>query len=157
MRQLKAVSLVLLALSGCLAQSSRQFPEGTEPEVEFSEIKLLETATEQGSITLSVRNPNEWPITLVRLRMRVSGSVRAENQPEYASVRLEVPGRSTRQLDVALDLIDGIRLVPDEVAPETPPFPVARALKTVAEIRGQLFFSTPQGELTVYLSDRVQV
>jgi hypothetical protein len=157
MRRLMALLVASLVISGCLAQSSRQFAEGTEPEVEFSEISLLESVTEQARITLSVRNPNEWPITLVRLRVRVSGSVRGENQPEYGSVRLEVPGRETRQLDVAMELIDVVRSVPDEVAPEDRPFPVERARKKVAEIRGQLFFSTPQGELTVYLKDRLQV
>jgi hypothetical protein len=149
-----AVALLMpLALSRC---GHAGFPKGSEPTVKMTDLTLpLEDGPAR--VELEISNPNDWPMTLVRLSLSMGGDFQGSNLPIYDTVHREIPPHASESLEVELlvERLDRYRRRGPEVPAGIPPEPRTgeprvpdEARMRVVELIGRLYFNTPQGRLT---------
>jgi hypothetical protein len=163
-RNLVLALFVPLALCHC-GHAGGSFPKGQEPAVHVTDLEL--PADEgPGQVTLDISNPNDWPVTLVRLQLEVGGAVQGRNSPGYDSVHLEVPSHGSQSLAIEMDLQTPVTVRSGATPGTMPPIPpdaggsggsvhpMTDPGGAVVMVIGRLYFKTPQGTLSAKVSEK---
>jgi hypothetical protein len=142
----KALSIVAAAAmlsAGCAGGGRSSFPEGLEPQVSFSGLYAVVTsgpAANFADLDIEISNPNDYPLTLVALDVRMTGDATAQLRPEYRTLQLEVPAGGMAEAGLQLEITDATRAVP-----VTPADVVGRSMPRAFRLVARVRFRTPYG------------
>jgi hypothetical protein len=153
MRSTRGFIAVVLALAGC-ASAGKRASGGLEPKIELTDVYVSGTLVSAGSdrsqarLSFEISNPNDWPMTLIRIQAELAGDMSARSRPEVESLRLQIAGKDSEEVILELDVTrirprsfvrPGTGSPPEQPPPDRP-FSV--------DLRVRAFFRTPHGTVS---------
>ena len=161
--RIRAAALLLpLLVCQCAHTGSTK---GNEPPVKIMNMDL---PVEDGiaRVNLEISNPNDFPITLVRVNLEMGGKFQGPNLPIYDSVYLEVPAHDSSDISIEMAVNRIIEyqgtgpIVPSGVTPSpgaSGPNLGDEDRLSVIVLMGDLSFSTPNGRIKKKIREQREV